>query len=516
MLNINQKKIQLLDCTLRDGGYYTNWDFDENLVEQYFKTINNLPVEFIEIGYRSKPQQKYEGAFFYLPQYLLEFCKKQSSKKLVIILNEKEFLPDDVEEVLKPCVGMVYMVRLAVAPHRLKNALKIAEAVKKMGFLVSLNLMYASKWEEDLYTSADLKNFQGILDYFYVVDSYGGMLPSEVSMTFNKLKETLSVDLGFHGHNNIEMALINSLTAMEAGASIIDATVCGMGRGAGNLKTELLLSLLHRKYKVPVDFDILNELVEEFLKLKEEHKWGTNLPYMLSGAFSLPQNTVLGRVKKRFFSLNSIVKEVSDEVSPVENCHFPVFTPVKQYQKALVVGGGNTPQEFSGAVREYLKHNPGICIIHSSSRNVNSFLDLPNHQLHCLSGKEILRLEKTLGQENHDKRFFLISSETGETIPADFSSKCKQFTKVLKRGHFQKIYELSTTAMAMDIADSLDVQEVMFTGYDGYAGQVTREQLELFEENQQIFDDAEEHGLTIFSITPTMYKLSSKSIFMIL
>ena len=138
MLNINQKKIQLLDCTLRDGGYYTNWDFDESLVEQYFKTINNLPVEFIEIGYRSKAQQKYEGAFFYLPQYLLEFCKKQSSKKLVIILNEKEFSPDDVEEVLKPCAGMVYMVRLAVAPHRLKNALKIAEAVKKMGFLVSL------------------------------------------------------------------------------------------------------------------------------------------------------------------------------------------------------------------------------------------------------------------------------------------------------------------------------------------------------------------------------------------
>jgi hypothetical protein len=87
---------------------------------------------------------------------------------------------------------------------------------------------------------------------------------------------------------------------------------------------------------------------------------------------------------------------------------------------------------------------------------------------------------------------------------------------VLKRGHFQKKYELSTTAMAMDIADSLDVQEVMFTGYDGYTGQVTRVQLELFEENQQIFDDAEEQGLTIFSITPTMYKLSSKSIFMIL
>ncbi|WP_373056159.1 aldolase catalytic domain-containing protein [Zunongwangia sp. H14] len=516
MLNFGQKQVQLLDCTLRDGGYYTRWDFDEKLVEQYFQTMNKLPVEYIEIGYRSKQKEKYQGAFYYLPEQILKKCEKLSAKKLAVILNEKELQSEEVEEILSPCVGIVDMVRLAVAPDRLANALKIAEAVKKMDFLVSLNLMYASKWEEQLYASEDLKRLDNVLDYFYVVDSYGGMLPSEIKKTFTRLKEVLSVKLCFHGHNNIEMALVNSLTAIESGAVIIDATVCGMGRGAGNLKTELFLSLLHKKHKIPVDFDILNDLVENFLRLKGEYKWGTNLPYMLSGAFSLPQNTVMGRVKKRFFSLNAIVKEVSETNEHLDNPDFPSFTPDKMHWEAIIVGGGNTPQKYAVALREYLKKNPETCVIHSSSKNVNAFMDLPNDQFHCLSGKEIIRLEEKLPLQEEDKRFLLISSRSGVVVPEKFSSRFKKLLKVLEKGTFQEKFELSTTAMAIDIARLLNVQQLLFTGYDGYAGGVTKEQLELFEENQEIFEEAKKIGFVLFSLTPTLYMINSKSIFSLL
>ncbi|MDT0644585.1 hypothetical protein RM553_17220 [Zunongwangia sp. F363] len=513
MLKLDHKSIQLLDCTLRDGGYYTHWDFDEKLVKQYFETMNKLPVKYIEIGYRSKPKQKYQGAFYYLPEHVLKNCQKLSSKKLAVILNEKEFLAEEVEEILAPCVGIIEMVRLAVAPERLSHAVKIADAVKKMGFMVSLNLMYASKWDEELYSSEDLKILDGILDYFYVVDSYGGMLPSEIRKTFSKLKEALSVDLGFHGHNNIEMALVNSLTAIECGSKIIDATVCGMGRGAGNLKMELLLSLLYKKYEVPVDFDILNDLVEKFSKLKDDYKWGTNLPYMLSGAFSLPQNTVMGRVKKRFYSLNTIVRELSEAGDFVEETEIPFFQQDKKYPKAMLVGGGNTPKKFSGAIREYLKQYPEICVIHSSSKNVETFLNLPNDQFHCLTGKEITRLEKKLPSADRDRRYFLISPEAGVVVPGRFSSRFKNALETLKKGCYQEKYNLSTTAMAMDIATLVGVQQILLTGYDGYTGQVSKEQLELFEENQEIFEEAKSGGLILSSLTPTMYKMSSKSVY---
>ena len=123
------------------------------------------------------------------------------------------------------------------------------------------------------------------------------------------------------------MALANSLAAIEAGADIIDATVCGMGRGAGNLKTELMLTVLHQQRHLPVNFDALNSISNRFQQLKEKYKWGGNLAYMASGAFSLPQKTVFSQLKKRYFSLNSIISVVSNSSEKIHqnNSEMPVF-----------------------------------------------------------------------------------------------------------------------------------------------------------------------------------------------
>ena len=80
--------MKILDCTLRDGGYYTNWDFNKSLVEQYLKAMEILPVDYVELGYRSKPMIEYFGEYFYLPEYVLQFCKQCCpTTKLAIMLN---------------------------------------------------------------------------------------------------------------------------------------------------------------------------------------------------------------------------------------------------------------------------------------------------------------------------------------------------------------------------------------------------------------------------------------------
>src|ERR1700712_5379193 len=106
----------ILDCTLRDGGYYTNWDFDKELVNTYIQSLNHLPVDYIELGYRSKPMKEYFGKYFYCPVYELESLRKLSNKKLVIILNEKDVTPNDIPELLEPCAGLIDMVRIALDP----------------------------------------------------------------------------------------------------------------------------------------------------------------------------------------------------------------------------------------------------------------------------------------------------------------------------------------------------------------------------------------------------------------
>ena len=124
--------------------------------------------------------------------------------------------------------------------------------------------MYASKWEDGFPKISQIKSLNEFCDYFYVVDSYGGLFPMDVNRIFNYLKVELKIALGFHGHNNLEMALANTLEAANCGAGILDATIDGMGRGAGNLKTELLLSVLYQRRKIDVNFDILHEVRETF------------------------------------------------------------------------------------------------------------------------------------------------------------------------------------------------------------------------------------------------------------
>ena len=119
--------MKILDCTIRDGGYYTNWDFDQNLITEYCKSMEELPIEYIEVGYRSIPLKGYLGKYFYCPIYVLEELKSlMPSKKLVIILNEKDIKPEHVNELLLPIKPYVALIRMAVDPKNFERAIALA------------------------------------------------------------------------------------------------------------------------------------------------------------------------------------------------------------------------------------------------------------------------------------------------------------------------------------------------------------------------------------------------------
>ena len=136
------------------------------------------------------------------------------------------------------------MIRIAIDPKNMERAIELAKEVKKEGFKVAFNVMYMSNWKADSSFLNTFKRVEIVIDYFYMVDSYGGVMPEDVKETIQLVKSKTNVPLGFHGHDNLEMGLINTITAIDAGCDIVDATVTGMGRGAGNLKTELLLTYL--------------------------------------------------------------------------------------------------------------------------------------------------------------------------------------------------------------------------------------------------------------------------------
>lgn len=498
--------MKILDCTIRDGGYYTNWDFPQKSVDTYLNAFNDLPIEYLEIGYRSKPLKGYLGKYFYCPLTVLKDLKTKTNKKLVIILNEKDVRSEDVEELLLPVKDYITMVRMAIDPKNFKRALLLAHKVKELGFEVAFNVMYMSTWKEEKEFLELIPRVDGVVDYFYMVDSFGGVYPKDVKEIISLVRSKTNVKLGFHAHNNLEMALANTLTAIDEGVDIVDATITGMGRGAGNLKTELLLTVLQSQSKLSVDYNALSKVVDEFTIMQKAYDWGTNLAYMVSGANSLPQKQVMEWVSKRYYSFNSIIRALNNQSQGKDdNTSLPILEgQIKQYTRALIVGGGPSPVEHSDAIDHFLTQNPDILVIHASSKNASRFTSIPNEQIFCLVGNEGHRLENVFGNRKIRGKCILppYPRKMGTYIPKVLEENAFE----LKSVDFTEEFKDSHTSIAMQIANDLGVQEIFITGYDAYKGSISLKEQELFAENQHLFAQFKKHAnLNLISLTQTGY-----------
>jgi 4-hydroxy 2-oxovalerate aldolase len=513
------KKIQILDCTIRDGGYYTNWDFNSDLIKTYFTSLNKLPIDWIEIGYRSKPQNEYLGQYFYCPDYVLEEARKSYNGKIAVMLNEKDVKKEDLIELIGSAVGNVDMIRLAIDPQNLLRAIDLATQIKKMGFLVGFNLMYMTKWQSISQFYDNLSEVNLVADYFYMVDSFGGIYPEDLIEIITKIKTILTIPIGFHGHNNLETALVNSITAINSGAEMVDCTITGMGRGAGNLKTELFLTALNAKNLFEIDFNALSDVTHEFEKLQEEYKWGTNLPYMVSGANSLPQKDVMDWVGKRFYSYNSIIRALNNQKNKVQdNSKYEAFKSEVSFGKALIIGGGKSIQEHIHAISEFVKSNPDIPLIHASAKNAEFFKGISNTQYFCLVGIEGNRLENILNEIIPFKGNCLLPAfprKMGTYVPPSV----EEITMELDTIEFSPILKDAHTSLALQAAIQLNASKLFIIGYDGYAqSSLSSRNHELFNENEYLFASFKVFtGFELESLTPTMYKnLKHNSIYSII
>lgn len=510
-----QKNIsfKILDCTLRDGGYYTNWDFDDKIVDSYIRAMNVLPIDYLEIGYRNTPSAEYMGKLGYCPVSVLSKIKKNCNKKIGIMLNEKSTRPEHLNILVYPIRNLIDIIRIAVDPKNFKRAVVLAEEIKKLGLEVGFNVMYMSKWNEyeGFFDNLDMLN--GVVDIFCMVDSFGGIMPEEVRKITQKVKSKVACKIGFHGHNNLQMGLINTLTALRVGCDIVDATVLGMGRGAGNLNMELLLTVLNKE-GLDVNFNALSDVVSTFQPLSNKYQWGTNLPYMLSGANSIPQKEVMDWVCNRAYSFNSIVRALDNKKNNMaDNARYPVWAP-QPVSQVLIVGGGPSVVEHKNAIREFLIKNPTVTLIFSTARHAALFTDLDNDKIYCLVGNEARRMELNVDRTKFNGTVVL--PPYPRKLGTDVPEYAHEHTFELPEITFTNSYLDSCTTTSLKASIELKPKQTFIVGYDGYRGVVLSEkEMELTTENRILFDAYNQFmHQPLISLTPTLYKsLHIKSIY---
>ena len=501
--------MKILDCTLRDGGYYTNWDFDDALVDLYLDSIAGLPVDVVELGYRSRPLQGYYGKYFHCPRFVLEHARERlRGKKLAIMIDEKNCDETQLRQLIAPQADLIDIVRFAVDPSRIGNLPQMIHLLHDLGVEVAVNLMYLSNYTRNigaLLTAAETVKDANVLN---LVDSFGGVYPDELHQLVKAVKAASPVILGYHGHNNLELAFANALAATDAGCDWLDATVTGMGRGAGNLKTELILTHVSTRTPGAVDMDLLSSLVDGFSELHEEHQWGTNLPYMVSGASSLPQKNVMDWVTKRSYSVNSMVRALENQrTGQTDNLKLTAFTkPDSGGGPVLIIGGGPSAMAHAHGLCQWIEKNRVSAVIHASGRNAPAFAHVTPSQYFCLVGNEGKRIEKVFEGTRMPSAGFILPPyprKMGTYLSAEMAEQSCELAKV----DFTDQYEDSHTAIALQTALDHGATEIWLAGYDGYSGAMALKERDLFMENDYLFRRIAAMGIPLRTLTPSNYHI---------
>lgn len=499
------KKITLLDCSLRDGGYYNNWDFEESFVAHYRDKIKHLPINYIEIGYRNLIQKEYRGKYFYCPLPILDQWA-EFSDQLVLMLDEINTPIDEIDALISPCIGKVKMFRIATKPDRIRQGIELAKRVRAAGFEVGLNVMYLSDWDKHNALFDEFNGIEAHIDYLYMADSFGAVLPDYIARITRKIKEITPVKLGYHGHNNLEMGLINALTAIENGVEIIDSSITGMGRGAGNLKTELLLTQLSALKQKNVHFESLNALVDAFEQLRVKYQWGNNLAYMVSGANSIPQKEVMNLITRRFYSIQDAIEYLGFKSPKRQTSTFPKLSVKSLKEKILIIGGGASVIEHLAAIKSFIHENKDVGLVFASGRHASSFNNYKDGYT-ILVGAEGKRLANNISVKDYPNTCIVPPSPQKiiPFVPEGLVDNCME----LENSIFSTFTRDAHLAVTLQATIELGAKEVYMIGFDGYTATELDEREAFFmQENQSIFDQftAFKKDIKLLSLSPTHYE----------
>ncbi|WP_018871123.1 aldolase catalytic domain-containing protein [Thioalkalivibrio sp. ALgr3] len=289
---VRESECFLLDCTFRDGGYYTDWDFPAGLIQDYLRAMAAAGVDIVELGMRSLKNEGFKGACAFTPDDFLRSLEIPDTLALGVMVNAAELLQDGqvstaALEALFPepaQTSPVDLVRIACHVHELVPALPAATWLNERGYRVGFNLMQVADRSEQEIAGLAAEATQWPVEVLYFADSLGSLDPERTAAIVRTLRENWFGAIGMHAHDNMGLAQTNALRAVDEGATWVDATVTGMGRGPGNPRTEhMAIEIAERRGEAPNLAPLLELVRRNFEPMRQQYGWGTNPYYYLAG-----------------------------------------------------------------------------------------------------------------------------------------------------------------------------------------------------------------------------------------
>jgi 4-hydroxy 2-oxovalerate aldolase len=539
------KKVTVLDCTLRDGGYFNDWRFDKALARDLVAALSRAGVDIVEVGFKSPHTHRekgFEGLFRYCNESELGFLGSHRKLHYSFMVDAKEFLKGDSADpsLVDECIpgkeeSLFSYARIATYFPNLRGSVDLASLLHERGYRVTLNLMGMSLLgPEHLDQALDL--IRGVpLEIFYFSDSFGDLQPVDIVRFLHRIREGFGGRIGIHTHDNNGLAFANTIAALENGIDVIDATLMGMGRGAGNLRTEqILLYLYFRKGYTHLNPSELLEMVDNHLApLKKMYQWGWDYTYMLSALQNIHPTYCQNLRASNQYTIEQ-VSRILNSIEPSRRSAFnepallaaidtvmnqpvvideplvsiPLYEPEPR-EKVLVIATGSGREKFRSELASFIdQHDP---LVIECNPMDTFYEERSRHYLRAILNW--VRLRKALagsgasGSPVVTGLWGLPTSCGGKAevrkIPCHVG---KDGVAVSREGMTLPAYVVGMFGVGLAILSA--PRTIYVAGYDGYQDRLSQPQQEM-----EHFWKALSPPCPLISITPTTYPIRTESVY---
>jgi len=310
---------RILDCTLRDGGYYNKWDFQPDVVKNYLETMAVSGIDYVELGLRNFPQAGFLGPFAYTTESFINNMELPVGPIYGVMVDAKTLLSSSlpIDEAidalfLPSSESKLGLVRVAAHFAEVDRCEPVLRNLKDKGYLVGLNMMQAGGKDSDLISEfSGLVESWACVDVLYFADSLGNMDAAEVERIVAAIQAGWTGPTGIHTHNNMGQAVRNCQSAAAAGVSWLDSTITGMGRGAGNAQTEYILALFDDSVDKYRQDPVYKLVIRYFQEMKREFGWGESLLYFLGAQNNVHPTYVQNLLSNSHYGTEEIVGAIN-------------------------------------------------------------------------------------------------------------------------------------------------------------------------------------------------------------
>lgn len=474
---------QLLDCTLRDGAYLIDKKFGNATIRGIINGLVKANLDFIEIGFFQDEGFGDGKTVFKNSSDAKRFVPQEKNGcQFTVLADYSRYSIENLDE----CTGdSIDAVRECFFKKERFDAIEVCKTIKAKGYKVFVQPV-------DIlgYSDIELIEFIQLVNELEpyclsIVDTFGSMYQEDLHRVFEIINHNLvkTCRIGFHSHNNMQLsnALSQEFIRMTVGKRdiVVDGTINGMGRGAGNTPTELVAQYMVSQLGYGYDIDAILDVIDGYMdNIRSKCTWGYTTPYFVAGCFSAHVNNIAYLTKKNSirsrdirYILNKIgaIARKRYDYDLLEKTYVDLLNSdiddsndiqsLKEYigdREVLVIVPGNTATTESDIIKRYIEENKPIVI------TVNFLHDTIPSDFVYMSNVKRYRYWRNRDDFADVKKIFTSNVQA----PADDKSKVISFVKLVKCGweHLD-----NSTIMLLRLLDILGVSKISIAGFDGYS-----------------------------------------------